>query len=156
LSSRKERRPREGADDGADFVARGQLSADCGFNLAALRPSLPHQAPTERAENAGIPRRRKPEEPSALDPLENAIRRFETSLKRLKCANTGHCPRAEEWVNSNLKRTLDRKSRGFERGHGAGPRTLCDLTRSKNEDPDSVARIQCWTAPVDCSVIWTR
>jgi hypothetical protein len=75
LSSRKERRPREGADDGADFVARGQLSADCGFNLAALRPSLPHQAPTERAENAGIPRRRKPEEPSALDPLENDIRK---------------------------------------------------------------------------------
>jgi hypothetical protein len=48
------------------------------------------------------------------------------------------------------------KIEGFERGHGAGSRTLCDLTRRKNQDPDSVATIQCWTDPVDCSVIWTR
>jgi hypothetical protein len=29
-----------------------------------------------------------------LTPLENNIRRFETSLKRLKCANSGHSPTA--------------------------------------------------------------
>jgi hypothetical protein len=31
--------------------------------------------PNEHAENAGIPTRRNPEEPSALDPLENTIGR---------------------------------------------------------------------------------
>jgi hypothetical protein len=35
-SSRKERRPREGADNGADSAARGQRPADCDFNRAAL------------------------------------------------------------------------------------------------------------------------
>ena len=40
-SSREERRPREGADDGADCVARGQSLADCDFNLAALHPAYP-------------------------------------------------------------------------------------------------------------------
>ena len=40
-SSRKERRPREGADDGADSVARGRLLANCDFNQAALHPAYP-------------------------------------------------------------------------------------------------------------------
>ena len=40
-SSRKERRPREGADDGADSVARSQPMADCDFNRAALHPAYP-------------------------------------------------------------------------------------------------------------------
>ena len=40
-SSQEERRPREGADDGADSVACGQRPADCGFNLAALHPADP-------------------------------------------------------------------------------------------------------------------
>jgi hypothetical protein len=62
-SSRKERRPREGADGGADCVACGQPMTDCDFNLAALHPATPLSA-GERAENTGIPR---------LDPLENGI-----------------------------------------------------------------------------------
>ena len=37
--SRKERRSREGVDDGADCVARGPPPADCVFNLAALHPA---------------------------------------------------------------------------------------------------------------------
>jgi hypothetical protein len=41
--------------------------------------SLPHQAPNERGENAGIRKRRHPEEPLALDPLQNEIRRDRTS-----------------------------------------------------------------------------
>jgi hypothetical protein len=40
-SSQEERRPREGADNGADSVACGQRLADCGFNLAALHPAYP-------------------------------------------------------------------------------------------------------------------
>ena len=40
-SSQAERRPREGADDGADSVARGQPMADCDFNRAALHPAYP-------------------------------------------------------------------------------------------------------------------
>ena len=39
-SSQEERRPSEGADDGADFVA-GQPLADCDFNRAALHPAYP-------------------------------------------------------------------------------------------------------------------
>jgi hypothetical protein len=31
--------------------------------------------------------------PSTYDPLENEIRRFQTLLKRLKCAHSSHCPR---------------------------------------------------------------
>ena len=37
----EERRPREGADDGADFVARGHPMTDCDFSRAALRPAYP-------------------------------------------------------------------------------------------------------------------
>jgi hypothetical protein len=48
-SSRKERRPREGADDGADFVGSGQ-SADCVFNLAALHPAYPIKRQRARRE----------------------------------------------------------------------------------------------------------
>jgi hypothetical protein len=43
-SSRKERRPREGADEGADSVARGQPSR-LRFQPRRPVPSLPHQAP---------------------------------------------------------------------------------------------------------------
>ena len=40
-SSQEERRPREGADDGADFVARGQPVTECDFIQAALHPVDP-------------------------------------------------------------------------------------------------------------------
>jgi hypothetical protein len=40
------KRPREGADNGANSVARAKSLADCDFNLAALHPAY-------RAENAG-------------------------------------------------------------------------------------------------------
>jgi hypothetical protein len=43
-SSRVERRPREGADDGADCVTRGHLS-DCDFNQAAPHPADPIKCP---------------------------------------------------------------------------------------------------------------
>ena len=46
----KERRPREGADDGVDFVASGQSPADCVFNLAALRPAYPIKRQRARRE----------------------------------------------------------------------------------------------------------
>jgi hypothetical protein len=41
IQLQEERRPREGADDGADSVARSQPTADCDFNLAALHPTYP-------------------------------------------------------------------------------------------------------------------
>ena len=106
-SSQEERRPREGADDGADSVACGQPLADCDFNLAAPAPSLPHQAPNERGENTGIPTRRHPGRAPTLDPLENGIRRLrpvpvrkERSLRddrgaRLRSAPVGHSRGAE-------------------------------------------------------------
>jgi hypothetical protein len=65
-------RPREGADDSADFVARGQLSPDCGFNLAALHPAYPiKRLPSAQRTQAsqGVENRKS----SARDPLENTI-----------------------------------------------------------------------------------
>ena len=65
------------------------------FQPSRPAPSLPHQAPNERAENAGIPRASTPRESPALDPLENSIRR-----KRPECANSGHCPMA--WLEGEI------------------------------------------------------
>jgi hypothetical protein len=65
-SSQKERRLREGADNGADSVAGGQPLADRAFNLAALRSAYPIKRQNERTENPGIPRRRNPKEPPPL------------------------------------------------------------------------------------------
>jgi transposase len=42
--------PEGGADDGADFVARGQSPADCVFNLAALHPAYPIKRQRARRE----------------------------------------------------------------------------------------------------------
>jgi len=73
-SSRKERRPRERADDGADFVARGQHKADCVFNLAALHSAYPikRQPSAQRTQAAhGVENRKS----LSLDPLENTIGR---------------------------------------------------------------------------------
>ena len=67
-SSRKERRPREGADDGADFVARGQPMADCDFNLAALHPAYPIKCRTS-AQRTQAPQSVDTRRASALDPL---------------------------------------------------------------------------------------
>ena len=43
-------RPREGADNGANFVARGQPMADCDFNQAALHQLTPSSAERARRE----------------------------------------------------------------------------------------------------------
>ena len=59
-SSQEERRPREGADDGADSVACGQRLADCGFNLAALHPAYPIKRRTSAQRTQASPRRRNP------------------------------------------------------------------------------------------------
>jgi hypothetical protein len=70
-SSRKERRPREGADDGADFVACGQHKADCVFNLAALQQLTPSSASRARREHRHPKASSKTGRASPLDPLEN-------------------------------------------------------------------------------------
>jgi hypothetical protein len=71
-SSQKERRQREGADDGADFVARGQPVTDCDFNRAALHPAYPIKCrmSTQRTQ---APESVDTRRASALDPLENNI-----------------------------------------------------------------------------------
>ena len=73
-SSQEERRPREGADNGANFVARGQPMADCDFNQAALHPAYPIKCRTSTQRTQApesVDTRRAP----ALDPLENNIRK---------------------------------------------------------------------------------
>jgi hypothetical protein len=57
--------------------------ADYDFNLAALHPAYPIKRRTSAERTQASPERRHPEEPLALDPLENNIRRFEPSLKPL-------------------------------------------------------------------------
>jgi hypothetical protein len=77
-----ERRPREGADDGADSVA-GPTAGRLRLQPSRPAASLAHQAPNEHAENQGTQKRRHPEEPSsALDPLESSIRRVRPFLAR--------------------------------------------------------------------------
>ncbi len=71
-SSQEERRPREGAENGADCVARGQPTADCVFNLAALHPAYPIKRQRARREHRH-PKASTPEEAPALDTLENTI-----------------------------------------------------------------------------------
>jgi hypothetical protein len=66
-SSQEERRPREGADDGADCVAAAP-HADCDFNLAALHPANPIKRRTSAERTQASPERAHPEEPLALDP----------------------------------------------------------------------------------------
>jgi hypothetical protein len=52
----------------------GQPLADCDFNLAALHPAYPIKRRTSAERTQASPERRHPEEPLALDPLENNIR----------------------------------------------------------------------------------
>ena len=78
----EERRPREGADDGADCVACGQSTGRLRFQPSRPAPSLPHQVPNEHAENTGTRKRRPPGRASALDPVENSIRRLQPSGER--------------------------------------------------------------------------
>jgi hypothetical protein len=64
-SSRKERRPRVGADDGADCVAPAPPPADCVFNLAALHPAYPIKRRRARREDRH-PKASKAEKSSPL------------------------------------------------------------------------------------------
>ena len=82
-SSQEERRPREGADDGVDFVARGQPMTDCDFNRAALRPAYPIKCRTS-TQRTQAPESVDTRRASALDPLENGIRPKRT-LKLKNC-----------------------------------------------------------------------
>ena len=72
-SSHEERRPREGADDGVDFVARGQpwpTAISTEPPCTQLTPSSAERARRERRH----PKASTAEEPP-LDPLENGIRK---------------------------------------------------------------------------------
>jgi hypothetical protein len=60
----------------------GQPLADCDFNQAALHPAYPIKRRTSAQRTQASRDRRDPEEASALDSLENSIRRFETSPVR--------------------------------------------------------------------------
>src|SRR5262245_12530832 len=88
-SSRKERRPREGADDGADCVARGPPAADCVFNLAALCPAYPIKRLRARREHRH-PKASKTEK-SPLDPLENHVR-YSRSIIQSRQSASGQYP----------------------------------------------------------------
>ena len=73
-SSQEERRPRQGADDGAHFVARSQPTADCDFNQAALHPADPIKCRTS-TQRTQAPESVDTPKSLALDPLENHIRK---------------------------------------------------------------------------------
>jgi hypothetical protein len=81
IQLQEERRPREGADDGAGSVA-GPTAGRLRFQPSRSAPNLPHQVPNEHAENAGTRKRRHSEELSALDPLEAKICRLQPSGER--------------------------------------------------------------------------
>ena len=83
----------------APIVLLRLFRADCDFNLAALHPAYPIKRRTS-AQRTQAPESVDARRASRLDPLENNIRRqqtsilrrFETSLKHLKCANSGRSP----------------------------------------------------------------
>jgi hypothetical protein len=66
----------------ARIVLQPLTSSRLRFQPSRPAPSLPHQVPNEHAENAGTRKRRHSEEASALDPLENTIRRLQPSPSR--------------------------------------------------------------------------
>ena len=53
-----------------------------GAQPSRFAPSLPHQVPKEHAENTGTRKRRHPKRPPALDPLENSVRKWRSSVAR--------------------------------------------------------------------------
>ncbi|WFT83573.1 hypothetical protein QA634_14320 [Methylobacterium sp. CB376] len=68
----RERRPREGGEDGADFAAAA--SRRLRFQPSRPAPSRPHQVPHEHGETAGNRKRRTLWiELPPIDPLENTI-----------------------------------------------------------------------------------
>src|SRR5271166_5493678 len=60
----------------ARILLQGPTAGRLRFQPSRSAPSLPHQVPNEHAENTGTRKRRHPEAASALDPLENTIRRL--------------------------------------------------------------------------------
>jgi hypothetical protein len=76
--------PRGATPEGGSRRRRGlrcmrSIAGRLRFQPSRPAPSLPHQVPNEHAENTGTRKRRPPEEPPVLDPLENTIRRDQTS-----------------------------------------------------------------------------
>jgi|SRR5271157_1620369 len=66
----------------ARILLQGPTAGRLRFQPSRPAPSLPHQVPNEHAENTGTRKRRHPEEPPALDPLENTIRRLRSCAAR--------------------------------------------------------------------------
>ena len=67
--------PEGGSRQRREFRSTRSTYGRLRFQPSRAAPSLPHQVPNEHAENAGTRQRRHPEEPPALDPLENDIRK---------------------------------------------------------------------------------
>ena len=87
------------------------IPGSASFQSATSRsaPSLPHQVPNEHAENTGTRKRRHPEEPPALDPLENTIRRLRPVATRpsqgLRASMVTEPTRRSAWLASVTMRT---------------------------------------------------
>ena len=114
-SSRKERRPREGADDGADLL-QSQPLADCAFTLAALHPADPIKCRTSTPLEIAISRssRRNHE----------ARRQKGSHYRRQQRHRPGHCPPfisegAEVAITGRDQQTLEKRSPSWDRkAHG--------------------------------------
>jgi hypothetical protein len=73
--------------------------ADCDFNRAALHPAYPIKRGTSAQRTQASPERRHPEEPLALDPLENSIRRFETLMEKRR--PPGELRSKNSWITAS-------------------------------------------------------
>ena len=111
----KERCPREGADDGVDFVASGQSPANCVFNLAALRPAYPIKRQRARRERRH-PKASESGKTLALDLLENTIGR--DLPVEMRCPAPRDRLRALRQRGEELSGTIIRRA-GIEAGRGA-------------------------------------
>src|SRR5260370_30787170 len=82
------------------------------FQPSRPAPSLPYQAPNERAENTGIPRRRNPEEACALDPLENDIRQEGTSRRSTRKGQSRDS-HEQALESAGVEASVQRSARGW-------------------------------------------
>jgi hypothetical protein len=108
-SSRKQPRPREGADDGADSVARGPAQGRLRFQPRRPAPSLPHQAPAS-AQRTQASQGVETQEELPLDPLENTIGRFDPFAK--SSTEDQYFPRS--YLHANPKRSQGEQAIGFD------------------------------------------
>ena len=108
--------PEGGSRRRRGFCCTGPTAGRLRFQPSRPAPSLPHQAPNERERTQASQGVDSEEQPLALDPLKNDIRR----LRPAECANSGRSPKG---ANGSMR------PRAAIRHFACGLHTLGHLSR---------------------------